>query len=179
MGSVIKKIDLTNYSELYEEVQNHFEQLEREQENLVDSSSFNLVLLAKKYDDYFLDPIVGFFLPGIGDFISSIAALPALHVAMFKLRSIKLSIAILYITILDVLCGIIPFAGDIVDAFYKSNKKACRWIVGYIEEDPETLSEINKAATWGVVVLAILGVIIYALFSLIMSIYHWFAGILS
>lgn len=179
MGLVIKKIDLTEYAELHQEVQNHFEQIEKGKDNLLDSTSFNMVWLAKKYDDYFLDPIVGLVLPGVGDFLSSLAALPALHVAMFKLRSIKLSIAILYITILDVLCGVIPFAGDIVDFFYKSNKKACRWIIGYIDEDPETLSEINKAATWGVVVLAILGVIIYALFSLIMSIYHWFAGIFS
>ena len=178
MGNVIKKIDLTKYSEMYGEVETHFEQVNKEQENLVESSSFNMVLLAKKYDDYFLDPIIGFFLPGFGDFISSLAALPALHVAMFKLRSVKLSIAILYITILDVLCGVIPVAGDVVDAFYKSNKKACRWIIGYVDEDPDTMSEINKAATWGVVVLAILGVIIYALYSVIMSIYHWFASII-
>lgn len=177
MGSVLKKIDLTKYSEMYGEVEKHFEQLEKEEDNLMESASFNAVRLAKNYDDFFLDPIVGFILPGFGDFISSIASLPSLYVAMFKLRSVKLSIAILYITILDVLCGVIPFAGDIVDAFYKSNKKACRWIVGYVEQDQDTISEINKAATWGVVVLAILGIIIYALFSLIMSIYHWFAGI--
>ena len=179
MGTVLKKVDLTKYSEMYEEVEKHFEQMEKEQENLVESSSFNMVLLAKKYDDFFLDPIIGFFLPGFGDFISSLAALPALHVAMFKLRSVRLSIAILYITILDVLCGVIPIAGDIVDAFYKSNKKACRWIVGYVEEDSETISEINKASIWGVIILAILGFIIYALYSLIVSIYHWFAGIFS
>lgn len=179
MGNVLKKVDLNKYSELYDEVQNHLEQLDKEHDNLIDSSSFNMVLLAKKYDDFFLDPIVGFFLPGFGDFISSLAALPALHVAIFKLHSIKLSIAILYITILDALCGVIPIAGDIVDAFYKSNKKACRWIIGYIEEDPDTISEINKAATWGAVMLVIIGIIIYALFNLIMSIYHWFASLIS
>lgn len=179
MGSVIKRVDLSKYSAIYEEVEKHFEQLEEQQENLIESSSFNMVLLAKKYDDYFLDPLVGLILPGFGDFISSLAALPALHVALFKLRSVKLTIAILYITILDVLCGVIPIAGDVVDFFYKSNKKAYRWIIGYINEDPGTMSEINKASTWGVVVLAGLALIIYALYSLIMSIYHWFAGIFS
>lgn len=179
MGSVLKRIDLTKYSEMYEEVEKHFEQLGEAQENLIESSSFNMVLLAKKYDDYFLDPVVGLILPGFGDFISSLAAVPALHVALFKLRSVKLTIAILYITILDALCGVIPIAGDVVDFFYKSNKKAYRCICGYVNEDPETISEINKSCTWGVVVLAILGLIIYAMFSLIMSIYHWFADILS
>lgn len=179
MGSVLRKVDITKYSEMHGEVSKHFDQLQKEQENLTESSSFNMVLLAKKYDDYFLDPIVGFFLPGFGDIISSLAALPAIHVAMFKLRSVKLTIAILYITILDVLCGVIPFVGDIVDAFYKSNKKACRWIIGYIEEDPDTMSEINKAVVWGVFVLAILGFIVYALFSFIMSVYHWFADAVS
>lgn len=170
MGSVLKRVDLTKYSEMYEEVEKHFEQLGSRQEKLAESSSYNLVLLAKKYDDYFLDPIVGLILPGFGDFISFIVALPALHVAFVKLRSVKLTIAILYITILDALCGFIPVAGDVIDFFYKSNKKACRWIIGYINEDPETMSEINKASTWGGIVLAVLGLIIYALFSFIMSI---------
>lgn len=173
MGRVLKRVDLTKYSKMYEAVEKHFEQLGEERENLVESSSFNMVLLAKKYDDYLLDPLVGLILPGFGDFISSLAALPALHVALFKLRSVKLTIAILYVTMLDALCGVIPIAGDVIDFFYKSNKKACRWIVGYINEDPETMSEINKASTWGVVVLAVLGFIIYVLYSLIMSIYHW------
>ncbi|MCH5346645.1 MAG: DUF4112 domain-containing protein [Muribaculaceae bacterium] len=177
MGNVLKKVDLTKYSEMYQDVENHFQQLEKEKDNFEDTTSYNMVLLAKKYDDFLLDPIVGFFIPGVGDIISSVAALPALYVAMFKLRSVKLTIAILYITILDVLCGLIPFAGDIVDAFYKSNKKARRWIIGYVEGDPDTISEINKAATWGVVGLVILGFIIYLLFNVIMSIYNWFAGL--
>lgn len=179
MGHVLRKIDSSKFERMVQQVNKHFEQEEKEAQNLAESASFNMVLAAKNYDDFFLDPIIGFILPGIGDVISSLAILPALNVALFKLKSVKLSIAILYIAMLDMLCGIIPIAGDIVDAFYKSNKKACRWIVGYIEEDPDTLSEINKSAFWGSIMLVIFGLLIYAIFSLIMSLFHWFSNVIS
>lgn len=179
MGKVIEKIDISNFSNMTSTVEGYFIEEEAYQENIAESTAFNLVYLAKKYDDYLLDAIVGMFIPGVGDMISSIAALPSLYVAMFKIKSFKLSIAILYITILDVLCGILPGLGDIVDAFYKTNKKAARWIIGYLEQDSQTISEINKSAAWGSVMIIVLGVLIWALFSMLISIFHWFKDIFA
>lgn len=179
MGKVIEKIDISNFTNMASVVEGYFKEEEEYQDNITESSAFNLVYLAKKYDDWFLDPIVGMVIPGVGDIISSLAALPALYVAIFKVKSFKLSLAILYITILDVLCGIIPGVGDIVDAFYKTNKKAARWIIGYVEGDRETISQINKSAAWGSVMIIVLGLLIWALFSLLMSIYHWFRDFFS
>ena len=179
MGKVIEKIDISNFTNMASVVEGYFKEEEEYQDNITESSAFNLVYLAKKYDDWFLDPIVGMIIPGVGDIISSIAALPSLYVAMFKVKSFKLTIAIFYITVLDVLCGIIPGVGDIVDAFYKTNKKAARWIVGYVEGDSEAISQINKSAAWGSVMLIVLGVLIWALFNLLVSIYNWFHGLFS
>lgn len=161
------------------EVEEYYKKEEKYTDKILESSTFNLVYMAKKYDDWFLDPFVGMVIPGVGDLISSIAVLPALYVAMFKIKSFKLSFAILYITILDVLCGIIPIAGDIVDAFYKTNKKAARWIVGYVEGDQNTISEINKSVAWGSFMIIVLGILIWAFFSLLISIYHWFSNLFS
>ena len=177
MGNVIKSVDISSYTEMCNDVNKFLEEDARQSEALAESASFNLVYLAKRYDDWFLDPIVGFVLPGFGDILSSITTLPAIYVAMFKVKSIKLTIAIFYVMMLDMLVGFIPFLGDIVDAFHKSNSIACRYIVGYVEDDEETKNEIDKKAFWGVIVLAIIGFILYAFYALIMSIYDWISGL--
>ena len=179
MGKVFETVNISGFNNMTREVEEYYKEEEKFTENILESSSFNLVYMAKKYDDWFLDPIVGMVIPGVGDVISSIVVLPSLHVAMFKIKSFKLTFAIFYITILDVLCGIIPVFGDIVDAFYKTNKKAARWIVGYVEGDKVTISQVNKSAAWGSVMLIILGILIWALFSLLISIYHWFSNLFT
>lgn len=178
MGNVIQRIDVSEYNEMLNDVNKYIEEEAKQTQALTESASFNLVYMAKKYDDWFLDPLVGFFIPGVGDIISSIATLPAIYVAIFRIRSIKLSIAILYVTILDLIVGAIPFLGDFIDAFHKSNKIACRLIVGYVENDEATKKEIDKKAFWGIILLALIGFIIYAFYSLIISIYHWLVNIM-
>ena len=179
MGRVFEKIDTSKFQKMSEEVDKYFEEEENFNDSIVNSSAFNLVWMAKKYDDWFLDPIVGLIIPGVGDIISSLAALPALYVAMFKVKSFKLTLAIFYITVLDILCGIIPGVGDVVDAFYKANKKSARWIVGYVEGNQNTISEVNKSAAWGSVMLIIIGVLLWLLFSAIVEIFHWVTNLFA
>ena len=179
MGRVFEKVDISEFQEMTKEVEKYFEEEDRFSDDVMNSTAFNLVYIAKKYDEWFLDPIVGMVIPGLGDIISSLAAMPALYVAMFKIKSFKLSLAIFYITVLDVLCGIIPGVGDVVDAFYRTNKKAARWIVGFVEGDPATISQVNKSAAWGSVMLVVIGVLIWALYSVLVSIFNWFHGLFT
>lgn len=179
MGRVFEKIDTSKFQKMSEEVDKYFEEEENFNDSIVNSSAFNLVWMAKKYDDWFLDPIVGLIISGVGDIISSLTALPALYVAIFKVKSFKLSLAIFYITVLDILCGIIPGVGDVVDAFYKANKKSARWIVGYVEGNQNTISEVNKSAAWGSVMLVIIGVLLWLLFSAIVELFHWFTNLFA
>lgn len=180
MGNVIKEVDLTEYKALVEDVRRYNEEEEHQRETLSESGAFSMVYAAKKFDDYLLDPAIGFFLPAFGDILSSLATFPALYVAIFKLRAFRLTVAILYTMAIDMICGFLPVAGDIVDIFHKSNKIACRLIVGYVEKDPSTLEEIDKKATWGIVWLIVLGLIVYGLYSLLSSLLHtisgWFAS---
>lgn len=177
MGKVIEIIDTRDFDESVASVEKYIAEEANQAEKLADSSSFQLVWLAKKYDDWFLDPIVGFVLPGVGDLLSSAAILPSLYIALFKLRSVKLAFAIFYIGVLDLVVGAVPMAGDLIDAFYKANKKAARWLVGYVDNDPGVKEEVNKAAGWGLVVLALIGLLLYLCYELIMGIYHWFQGL--
>lgn len=177
MGKVIEIIDTRDFEESLAKVEKYMANEAHQAEKLSDSTSFQLVWLAKKYDDWFLDPIVGFVLPGVGDFLSSAAILPALYIALFRIRSIKLAFAIFYIGILDLIVGAIPMAGDIIDAFYKANKKAARWLVGYIDNDPNVKDEVNKAAGWGVFVLLLIGLLTYLCYEIIVGIFHWIQGL--
>lgn len=177
MGNVISKISLDSYMKERDEF---IEQVEKENaaaEEFANSTTFSLMRYAKMYDDFFLDPIVGFFIPGFGDLISSAATIPALHTAIFKLKSIKLTIAILTGALIDLLVGVVPMIGDVIDAFYKSNKRAYRLVVGYYEDDPDVKSEINKRAVTGCALLALIGFLLWKCYDLIMGLYNWVAGL--
>lgn len=177
MGQVFSKFDMSSTEELFQKVSDRAEKEEERNEELAESYAFNMVMLAKKYDDWFLDPIVGLVLPGVGDVLSAAAMLPGIYVSMFKLRSIRLTLAIFCCGMIDLLVGCIPMVGDLVDAFYKSNKMAARLIIGYAEDDPDTISEINKKAGWGVVILAVLALIMYAMYEVILGIYNWIGSL--
>lgn len=178
MGKVFEKYDMSLTEDIIEKVSARIEKEEQRIENLEDSSAFNMVLLSKKYDDWFLDPIVGLVVPGVGDLLSSAAMLPGLYVSLFKLHSFRLTLAIFCCGMIDMLVGAVPMLGDLVDAFYKSNKIACRLIIGYVEGDPETMKEINRRAIWGVVTLGVIAMLFYFMYEAIMNLYHWFASLL-
>ncbi|MDE6478800.1 MAG: DUF4112 domain-containing protein [Muribaculaceae bacterium] len=176
MGKVVELVDRNSYDRNVASVDRHLQDEAYMMEKLSRSTAYKYVWIAKKYDDWFLDPIVGFFLPAFGDILSSAAILPAFYIALTKIRSIKLAFAILIIGAIDMLVGAIPTVGDIVDAFYKANKKAARWIVGYVEKDPYVKEEVNQTVIWGSVGLVILIGLIYLCFSMIMGLYHWIFG---
>ena len=82
-------------------------------------------------DRYYLDPLVGLFFPTAGDIFSSAMTLPFLTVSLFKIKSIPLTLAILYNMLVDMMLGIIPlWIGDLLDIFSRSYAKNYRLIVG-------------------------------------------------
>ena len=176
MGKVVELVDRNSYDRNAAAVDRRLQDEAYMMEKLSRSKAYKYVWMAKKYDDWFLDPIVGFFLPAFGDALSSAAILPAFYIALTKIRSVKLAYAILIIGAIDLLVGAIPTVGDVIDAFYKANKKAARWIVGFVEKDPYVNDEVNQTVIWGTVGLAILIGLIYLCFSMIMNLYHWIFG---
>ncbi|MDE7410154.1 MAG: DUF4112 domain-containing protein [Muribaculaceae bacterium] len=176
MGKVVELVDRDSYDRNVASVDRHLQDEAYMMDKLSRSTAYKYVWIAKKYDDWFLDPIVGFFLPAFGDILSSVAILPAFYIALTKIRSVKLAFAILIIGAMDMIVGAIPTVGDLVDAFYKANKKAARWIVGYVEKDYSVKEEVNQTVIWGSIGLAILIGLIYLCYSLIMGFYHWIFG---
>ncbi len=81
------------------------------------------VTLARWLDDRYLDPVIGFLLPGVGDLAMSGAGLYVVWVALRKrLPAIVIARMLLNLGI-DGLVGAIPIAGDLFDFVWKANNK--------------------------------------------------------
>lgn len=143
------------------------------------SSSYRMVQgIAKFMDKYLLDPIIGFFVPGIGDILSSVLVLPFIHVSLFKIKSVPLTLAVIYNVLIDVLIGLIPFyIGDIIDVFNRAYLKNARLITGFVEDDKEVISEVNRKATWMGFMILVLCVLIYFMVLLVMKLMDWLGGL--
>ena len=77
--------------------------------------------LARWLDDRFLDPLLGLFLPGVGDFLSSALGLYPVVLA-WRRRAPKALLARMLLNLaVDALGGSIPIIGDIWDFFFKAN----------------------------------------------------------
>jgi len=121
-------------------------------------------------DKYFLDPIIGFLAPGLGDVFASVMTLPFIYVALVKIKSIPLTLAVIYNMLTDALVGSIPFfLGDIIDVFNRSYKKNYALIVGFVEDDKEVVREVNRKALRTAIMIVIVCFIIYWLVSLAVS----------
>ena len=126
-------------------------------------------------DRYYLDPLIGLLFPTAGDIFSSAMTLPFLTVSLFKIKSIPLTLAILYNMLVDMMLGIIPlWIGDLLDIFSRSYAKNYRLIVGFVEE-------VNRKAVVTAVGILVLCVIIYWVAKLAIylttTLWEWISGL--
>lgn len=135
--------------------------------------------IAKWMDKYFLDPILGFILPaGMGDILTSIFVIPYIYVAVCKVRSFPLTLAVIFNVLRDVALGLIPFCiGDIIDTFNRSYVQNARLIVGFVEDDKSIIEEVNRKAFWTGVLILIFCAIIYLLVRLAIQVGSWIGSL--
>lgn len=146
---------------------------EKRRLELIDSSEMRTIeVISKWMDNRFLDPIIGFFIPGFGDVITTIVALPYLNFTLFKCRSLSLTIVVLCHFILDILVGLFPVIGDIVDACHKAYAKNARIIRNWVYGDSETIKHVRKMALWFLLLTVLLSYIVW-------KISHWVANLFS
>ncbi len=132
------------------------------------SSDFRLLEgIYRVMDKYCLDPILGFFMPGLGDVITAALTIPFIFTSIFKLRSVPLTLAIIMNALIDMLIGLVPVVGDLGDFVFRSYKKNYNLIVGYVNEDRNTLEEINSKALWACVLITVISIVIRLIFGII------------
>lgn len=120
-------------------------------------------------DRYYIDPVIGIVLPGgLGDLVSAIASLPYIYFSVFKIKSITLTLAVVFNILRDILIGMIPFfVGDVFDVFSKSYHKNMQLIDGFIDGDERTIWKIRKNIAWIVIFTIIFFALIYVMFQLV------------
>lgn len=124
-------------------------------------------------DKYFLDALLG-LVPSVGDFVSSIFGLPFIYVTLFKVKSIPLTLAVIYNYLVDILLGSIPFfIGDAIDFFSKAHVKNLDLITRYVEGDKKTIRQVRSKALLTAFLIIILSVIIYFVFRLLIGVTEW------
>lgn len=124
-------------------------------------------------DKYFLDALLG-LVPSVGDLVSSIFGLPFIYVTLFKVKSIPLTLAVIYNYLVDILLGSIPFfIGDAIDFFSKAHVKNLDLITRYVEGDKKTIRQVRSKALLTAFLIIILSVIIYFVFSLLIGVTEW------
>ena len=141
---------------------------------LQESDSYQLIsFITTLSDKYFLDPIIGLF-PVVGDFITSVVGLPFIYVTLVKVRSIPLTLAVIYNYLIDMLLGCIPFwIGDIIDFFNRAHIKNMQLITHYVQDDKATVNEVNSKALRTAFLIVILSVVIYYMVKLVSGVLEW------
>lgn len=142
---------------------------------IMNSSSYRTAhAIAKYMDKYYFDPIIGFFIPGFGDAVTSFFVVPFIYVSAIKIRSLPLTLAVIYNILVDILVGLMPFyIGDICDIFNKAYVKNARLVDGFVEDDKTIIEEVNQKAIWMGVMIVIVCFLIYLMVLLVMKITEW------
>ena len=144
------------------------------QEIIRNSVSYKLVhAIALWMDRRLLDPLIGLVLPGFGDALTSVLAVPYLYLSIVKLKSIPLTLAIVCNILLDVLIGIIPYIGVVGDVFKRAFTRNAAMIKGYVEGDRAIMQEIDRKAVGMAFLIVILCGLIYAMVLAAVNIVVW------
>lgn len=106
-----------------------------------------------------LDALLG-LLPGAGDVATSAVSIYILNAAQrFGVSRVTMARMMLNI-IIDLCVGAIPFAGDLFDAYWKSNKRNADLLQKHIEATPDVERKLRKADRWFVLGLMALVVVL-------------------
>jgi hypothetical protein len=79
--------------------------------------------LSRVLDDYFVDPILGFVIPGVGDLVGASLGLYSVAYALRKKVSPVVITRMLMNLTIDAIVGVVPLVGDLFDVGWKANKK--------------------------------------------------------
>lgn len=165
LGMNFEREDLKRNAALAKE-QERVAKKQAKREQMMNRSSYRMMVKTAKYmDKYYLDPLIGLIPGGVGDTISSLVALPFIYYSLCVVKSIPLTLAVIYNILIDVMFGAIPVIGNLFDIFKRSYVDNLRLITGYIEDDKEIISKVRKKAFATALLIAVVCFLIYVVIS--------------
>ena len=125
--------------------------------------------LTRYMDRYHLDALIG-VIPGWGDAIALLSAVPFVYFSTRVIKSVPLTLAVLNNALRDVLMGMIPFfVGDIIDFFHRANIQNMQMIQGFVDGDEAVIKQVNQRAWQSAIVLIILLLLIAVMIWVLIS----------
>lgn len=136
---------------------NKEEKRQLQRQRLMDNRVYQTMQGLTRYmDRYYLDALIG-VIPGWGDAIALLSALPFVYFSARVIKSVPLTLAVVNNALRDVLMGMIPFfVGDIIDIFHRSNIQNMQMVQGFVDGDEAIIRKVNQRALQSAVVLALL-----------------------
>ena len=136
---------------------NKEEKRQLQRQRLMDNRAYKTMQGLTRYmDRYYLDALIG-VIPGWGDAIALLSALPFVYFSARIIKSVPLTLAVVNNALRDVLMGMIPFfVGDIIDIFHRSNIQNMQMVQGFVDGDEAIIRKVNQRALQSAVVLVLL-----------------------
>ena len=136
---------------------NKEEKRQLQRQRLMDNRAYQTMQGLTRYmDRYYLDALIG-VIPGWGDAIALLSALPFVYFSARVIKSVPLTLAVVNNALRDVLMGMIPFfVGDIIDIFHRSNIQNMQMVQGFVDGDETIIRKVNQRALQSAVVLVML-----------------------
>jgi hypothetical protein len=138
----------------------------------IDPDLDRVTKLAKVLDNKFLDPLLGFVVPGVGDLIGSVLGLYVVAIAVRRKMSPVVIARMLMNLAIDAASGVVPVVGDAADLVFKANTRN----VALLTERAGTGGRAT-AKDWAMVggaALAFVGVLALAIYA-ITAMVRWIA----
>ncbi len=96
-------------------------------------------------DKCYIDPLLG--LIPILDFVVGVGCTAVfIYVSLVKVRSISLTLAVIYNFLRDTVIGLVPVIGDVADFFNRSYVRSQRLIEGFVYGDKQVIKKVNGQA---------------------------------
>lgn len=146
------------------------EKRDGQRQRLMDNKVYQAMGNLTKYmDRYYLDALFG-LMPGWGDLITVLSAIPFIYFSAKVIKSIPLTLAVINNSLRDVLLGMIPFfVGDIIDIFHRANTQNMKMVQGFVDGDETIIKDVNKKATQSAIVLIVMILLIILMFWALVS----------
>lgn len=86
-----------------------------------------------------------------GDVFSQTFNLVFVYISLFKIRSIPLTLVVIFNSLLDLLIGLIPIVGTVLDFFHRSYKRNFLLVEGFSQNNPHIIRKVHGQAIFAAV----------------------------
>ncbi len=127
--------------------------------------------LSRVLDNRFVDPLIGFVLPGVGDLAGSLLGLYTVVIAVRRKMSPVIIARMLMNLALDAALGIVPLLGDAADMMFKANLKNLALLEARVENRGKATARDWMAVAGAILAfVAVVGLAIYVIVSVVRAI---------